>query len=936
MKKNILLLALLMLSFLAAIAQVDLTKKIATDAQVKIGKLENGLTYYIRHNAMPPNRLEMRLVVNAGSILEDDEQQGLAHFAEHMAFNGTKNFSKSALVDFLERAGVRFGADLNAYTSFDETVYMLQLPTDRKGLVDSAFMVLEDWAHQVSFDAEEIDKERGVIREEWRLGQGAEDRMRKSYFPVIFSGSLYAQRLPIGTLGVIDTASYETLRRFYREWYRPNLQAVIVVGDIDIQLAEEKILQHFAHIKNPDNARERAIFKVPGNKAPLVAIATDKEATSTVLRLLYKHDKQPTETYADYKRNLMQSLYSGMIMNRFREINQKPESPFITASSFYGGFMGRAIDAYNSFASIKENRIEDAIISLVKENERVRKHGFTPTELERQKTTILTNLEKRLREADKTNSSSFVWEYSSHFLNKSPIPGIQTELEMARQLLPLITISEMNALAPKWITEENMVVVLTAPETDNIKVPSEKRILELIAQAKAAEVAPYVDSFTDEPLMSAKLTPAKVLKTKNLPQVGVTEYELSNGVKVVLKPTDFKNDEILLSAFGWGGSSLFDDEMAFAANNIVRAVAASGIGNFSQVDLGKKLTGQTVNVQPFIENVRQGFRGSVSPKDFETMLQLIYLHFQGARRDADAFEAFRSQLSNQFRFMRSNPQAVFSDTLNKLANNQSKRAVLIPNEQHLASLTPENVYGMYDRLFGNANGYTFIFTGNVDESFLPLITSYLGSLPVKKQPEKWVNRDPGFPAGITDAKVFAGTENQSMVAIMLSNTFNWNETDRLQMSMLMRAFNIKLRESMREELGGVYGVGARHSVSQFPETKVNITVNWGTNPGLVDTLSKTVFHEMRQLMANGPTNDDLAKVKETTVRERETNDRQNNFWNQYLDFSYFNNSPLLSFEDFRKTVQAVNPAELKTIANKYFTPDQYLRLVLYPVEMREE
>lgn len=935
MKKNFLLFALLTLSFLLASAQVDLTKKITTDPNVKIGRLDNGLTYYIRYNAMPTNRLEMRLVVNAGSILEDDEQQGLAHFAEHMAFNGTENFSKSALVDFLERAGVRFGADLNAYTSFDETVYMLQLPTDRKGLVDSAFMVLEDWAHLVSFDAEEIDKERGVIREEWRLGQGAEDRMRKLYFPTIFSGSRYAERLPIGTLGVIDTASYETLRRFYREWYRPNLQAVIVVGDLDPQLVEEKIIQHFAHIQNPEKARERTVFSVPGNLEPLVAVATDKEATSTMLRLLYKHEKQPTETFADYQRNLMRSLYSGMIMNRFRELNQKPESPFITASSFYGGFMGRAIDAYNSFASIKENRIEDAILSLVKENERVRKHGFTSTELERQKTNIITNLEKRLKEADKTNSSSFVWEYSSHFLSNSPIPGIEKELEMARQLLPLISLNEMNALAPHWITEQNMVVVLTAPETDNIKVPSEKRILELIAQAKATEVAPFVDSFTDEPLMSAKLTPAKALKTKPLKHIGVTEYQLSNGIKVVLKPTDFKNDEILLTAFGWGGSSLFEDEMAFAAGNITRAVVASGIGNFSQVDLGKKLTGQTVSVQPFIENVRQGFRGSASPKDFETMLQLVYLHFQGARRDINAFEAFKSQLSNQFRFMRSNPQAVFADTLTKLANNQSKRAVLIPNDEHLASLTPDNVYGMYDRLFSNANDYTFIFTGNVDESFLPLIATYLGSLPVKKQAQKWINRDPGFPAGLTDAKVFAGTENQSMVAIMLNNNFNWNETDRLQVSMLMRAFNIKLRESMREELGGVYGVGARHSVSQFPLAKINITVNWGTNPGLVDTLSKAVFHEMRQLMANGPTDDDLAKVKETTVRERETNDKQNNFWNQYLDFSYFNNSPMLSFDDYRKAVQAVNTDQLKKIANKYFTPNEYLRLVLYPLDMKE-
>ncbi|MBK9290092.1 MAG: insulinase family protein [Bacteroidetes bacterium] len=376
--KKILLSLFSLLLIATAVSQPLLQKPVQLDPNVKTGQLKNGLTYYIQRNTTPPGRVELRLAVNAGSILEDDDQQGLAHFVEHMAFNGTRRFSKNALVNFLERSGVRFGPDLNAYTSFDETVYMLQMPTDRPGLVDSAFMVLEEWAAWVAMEGEEIDKERGVIREEWRLGLGAEDRMREKYFPVIFNGSRYADRLPIGTLGVIDTASHETLRRFYRDWYRPNLQAVVVVGDIDPAYAEAKIKKHFGHLKNPKRQRERTVFGVPDNIEPLVAMATDPEATSSVFRLMYKHPRKTVHTWADYREVLMQRLYSSMMAARFAELNQKPESPFITASSFYGGFMGRAINALTSFAAIKENRIEDAITRLVMENERVRRHGFTP------------------------------------------------------------------------------------------------------------------------------------------------------------------------------------------------------------------------------------------------------------------------------------------------------------------------------------------------------------------------------------------------------------------------------------------------------------------------------------------------------------------------------------------------------------------------------
>lgn len=913
--------------------QPDLTKPLPVDPSLKIGTLENGLTYYVQYNKMPEKRVEMRLVVNAGSILEDEEQQGLAHFVEHMCFNGTKRFSKSALIDFLEKSGVRFGADLNAYTSFDETVYMLQLPTDRQGLIDSAFMVLEDWAHAVTHEDEEIDKERGVIREEWRLGLGADDRMRKEYFPVIFKNSLYAERLPIGQIGVIDTASYEILRSFYRDWYRPNLQAVIVVGDLDIDMAEKKIKEHFAHIQNPENAPERVRYGIPGNKEPLVAIATDKEATSNMLMIIYKHDKKPVENIGDYKESFKRNLYNAMLNARLSEYNQQSTSPFLFASTYYGGFLGRSMDAYVSNARVKENRIEDAIETLVKENEKVLRFGFTASELERQKTQLLTRLEKQEKEKDKTNSSNYVRAYTSHFLDRQPIPGIEHELALAKQLLPLISIDEVNSLASKWITEENLVVVVTAPEKEGVRVPDKETILKTITSARKAQVEPYIDQVSSAQLVSKKLKGSRITGEKKLEKLGVTEITLDNGVRIVLKPTDYKNDEILLASFGSGGSSVFDDKDAFAASTITRAVGASGIGSFSTIELSKYLTGKTVSVQPFVEETRQGFRGNASPKDFETMLQMIYAYFEGARRDKEAFEAMKSQMLNQFMFMRANPQTVFVEKLRQLATQNSPRTIVIPSEEQIRSLEAESVYSMFDKLFGTANGFTFVFVGNFDiEAIKPLLTTYLGSLPADKPAIKWRNVSPGFPEGITDEIVTKGSEYKSMVAIMMENDFDWSQRNRTELSLLIRAFSIKLRESMREEIGGVYGVGASQNNQQYPEPVYNIVINWGTNPDLVDTLSKIVFHEINKLMADGPTAEDMIKIKETTIRERETNEKQNNFWSASLDFAWHNNQELLTFEEFRQLITSISSEDLKRAANQYFTTENYLRLVLLPEE----
>ncbi|MCC7317368.1 MAG: insulinase family protein [Bacteroidales bacterium] len=930
MKSFKLIFLFLWVALLQVGAQTDLQQPIPIDPAVRIGKLDNGLTYYIRHNSLPTNRVEMRLVVNAGSILEDDDQQGLAHFVEHMSFNGTKNFSKSALVDFLERAGVRFGADLNAYTSFDETVYMLQMPTDRPGLVDSGFMVLEDWSHAVAMEGEEIDKERGVIREEWRLGLGADDRMRKTTFPIMLNGSRYAERLPIGMIGVIDTASYETLRRFYHEWYRPNLQAIVVTGDLDVDAVENTIKERFGDIENPKNARDRMTYTISDNKEPLVAITTDAEATNTSLTLYYKHPRKELITYNDFKHRLMQFLYSSMIIERLQELNQKPESPFIYAYTYYGGFIGRAVDAYTSSAVVKQNQIEKAVETLVVENQRVKQHGFTSTELERQKIQFMANLERRQKEKDKTPSSSFVREYTSHFLSNSPIPGIDNEVEMTKMLMPLITLEDMNNLATQWITDENRVIVVTAPDKEEVIVPDKATILSVIENAQKIAVEPYIDATNEEPLLSKTLEPVKIIEKTQDDNLGIHTFSLENGIKVIIKPTDFKNDEILLTSWQLGGTSLFEDTDAYAATNISRIADASGLGAFSAIELGKKLAGQNVNVNATIEELRHGLRGNASPKDFETLLQLVYLHYTPARVDENAFEAYKSQLLNRFKFMRSNPQMIFTDTLVKIISSNSPRSVMLPSEENFASLEAEKIASMYDQLYGNAAGSTFIFTGNLDpEASEALIAKYLGNLPVSKS-RQWVDRKIKFPEGITDAKVYAGTEYKSLVGVFFKDNFVYDSENILKFDLLAKAYNIKLRENMREEIGGVYGVGARLSFSQFPQPEYTLTINWGTNPELVDTLTTVVFAQMELLMADGPSDEDLAKVKETAIRQRESDDRLNYFWNSYMDNASFNQTKMVDYATYRQQIESVTIEDLKLIAQKYFNPNHFVKVTLYP------
>jgi len=907
------------------------------DTNVITGTLDNGLKYYIRKNTKPEKRVSFRLVVNAGSVLEDDDQQGIAHFNEHMAFNGTKNFDKNDLVSFLEKTGVDFGADLNAYTSFDETVYMFQMPSDRQGLIDSAFMVLEDWAHNVSYTDEEINKERGVVHEEWRLGLGADDRMMKEYIPIILKDSRYAEsyaeRLPIGKMSVIDSCDTDVLRRFYNDWYRPNLMAVIVVGDIDPAYAEKQIKKHFNRLKGPKNERERTVYNLPNNDEPLVAITTDKEATMTMAALLYKKEKFPFNTMTDFRRELKFDLYVKMLNARIFEITQDPDAPFLYAGVDYGGFLARSKDAFTMFAMTKESRINDAIELMILENKRVKQYGFTESELERQKAEMRSSLEKAFQEKDKTESRKFVGEYVSHFLEGRAFPGIENELIITNSFLPEITLDEINQLAFYMIKSDNLVVLITAPDKEGVMVPTKEEVLATIADVDNIQLEAYEEDVIAESLISTKLPGGTVTKVATDKNFGTTILHLDNGIKVTLKPTDFKNDEILMTSIADGGTSVVSDADFISASFASQIMGMSGVGDFDNITLKKFLTGKEVGVRSEIGTLTQGISGKSVKKDLETMFQLTYLYFTEPRKDTTAVKTFKSQMEAQFKFMLENPQMVFYDTLYKLATKNDPRTIVIPSVKQINSIDLNKAYSFYKNSFANAGDFEFVFVGsfNVDE-ITTLITKYLGSLPAGDGSNRWKDVSPEFPEGITEAVVNKGTEPKSSVAIMMDGDFDWNLNNRLQSQLLMKILSIRLRESMREDQGGVYGVGARQQLSRYPKSEQSVFVTWGCGPENVDTLVRTVFTEMQFLVNNGPKDVNLVKAKETYLRDLETNVKENKYWLNKIKDGIKYKSALASSEELIKLVNNTSKEALQKAAKLYFTSDHYLKVILMPEE----
>ena len=899
------------------------------DSAVTIGKLPNGLTYIIRENREPRNRAELRLVVNAGSILEDTDQQGLAHFTEHMAFNGTKNFPKQALVDYLESIGMRFGPDVNAYTGFDETVYMLQVPMDSTEVVRKAFAVLQDWAHNVSFEDEEIDKERGVIVEEWRLGRGANARIRDKQFPILFRGSRYAERLPIGEKAVLDTFRHDTIRRFYRDWYRPDLMAVVAVGDFETQTIRDLIDEHFALIPASAQPRERQLYPVPKHEETSFAIATDPEATWNSVDVVYKQNVRDEGTKEAYRQGIVESLFNRMLNQRFYELTKTPDAPFLRGSSGQGRWV-RTSEIYYLSAQVKEGGILRGLDALLTEAARVKQHGFTPSELEREKVEVLRGLERAYEERDKTPSRNYASEYIRHYLSKEPIPGITAEYGMYRDMLPGIQLTEVNGLAAEWMSDKGRVILVDAPEKEGLVVPGEDELLAAMSSVASKQVEPYEEAVTDEPLVATPPEPGKIVIEKRIKSLGTVEWGLSNGVRVFLKPTDFRNDQIQFAAFSPGGHSLVPDEDYIPASTATAMVGEGGIGTFDLISLQKKLAGKVASARPFIGTTHEGLRGGASPKDIETLFELIYLTFTAPRPDTTAFLAYRERLKGMLENRNARPETAFGDTIQVTMAQYHHRArpwsMAILDELDL-----EKSLSVYRDRFSDAGDFTFIFVGNLDlEALKPLVAAYLGGLPSAGRIESW--RDVGMrpPSGVVEKVVKRGLEPKSRVQIIFTGPFEWERQNIYDFYSMRDVFRIKLREVLREDEGGTYSPGVSGSVSHFPVGRYSVRVSFGCNPERVDELTSVVFTQIDSLRDVGTTETYVQKVQETQRRGRETSLRDNGFWLGSLQSRLQNGDDLETILRYDELVDGLTTADVQETAKRYFNRENYVKVVLYP------
>lgn len=931
------LVLLLSMVFCTLTAQEKPADKLPVDPKVKIGTLSNGLTYYIRKNLKPENKVELRLVVNAGSILEDDDQQGLAHFTEHMAFNGSANFEKNDIVSFLQSIGVEFGADLNAYTGFNETVYILPIPTEKRDNLEKAFQILQDWAGAVTFDPEEIDKERGVVLEEERSGRGAEERMFRITYPRMLEGSKYAERLPIGKVEVLKNFKPETIKRFYADWYRPDLMAVIVVGDIEVDDAEQLIRKHFSTLKNPAAPRPRKEVPIRPRKKSEGLVVTDKEATHHLIDINFPYQPvQDQSTLGAYRELLVRGLFTSMLSQRMQELMQKEEPPFLYAANTFGS-LPRGYEGYNAYAYLSNAGVQAALRALIAENERARKFGFTPGELDRTKKMMLKSIERAYNERDKTESARLVSEYIRHFLEQEPIPGIENEYRYYQRFMEEITLEEVNTYAARAIPrpETPKLVILTGPEKAEFNIPSGEELLAMTEAAYQQEVQPYEEKAIASTLIDAPPQPGSIAAEKENKPLGTTELTLGNGVTVILKPTDYKNDQVILTASRLGGIYNYGAADRVNAEYAASIVAQMGISGFSPIDLRKVLAGKNASVTPRISTISESMSGQSSATDVETMFQLVYLYFTAPRKDQELFRSFVNKQQAMYQNMQVDPQYAFQTAVLEALYKNHPWAPQLPSPETFSRINLDRALQIYRDRFGNARGFTFVITGKFDiDTMKPLVETYLGSLPSAGKPAAY--KDVGLRpvAGPLKKEVEKGSEPKSLIRIFWNGEAPFSEDENLRLQALVEIMNIKIIESLREDLSGIYGGGMYGSLNKYPYNHYSIGITIPCGPENVDRLIEAALAEIAKLQAGGPSQDDLNKVKETWKQQYLVSIKENSFWAQQILQSMQNGSDPARILTYLQRVEALTPRDVQEVAKKYLDTKKPLLFILNPEQQQ--
>ena len=912
---------------------------LAFDPTVVRGTLVNGLSYYVKHNEEPRNRVQLSLVVKAGSILEEEDQRGLAHFVEHMAFNGTERFEKQQIVDYLESIGSTFGADLNASTGFDSTMYWLEIPADDPEILETAFQILSDWAYAVTLAPDEVELERGVILEEWRLRRGFGARFQDNWFPLIFGDSRYNERSPIGLPEIIETAPPERLREFYERWYRPDLMAVIAVGDFDAEVIEAKVQQHFAPPPEGEASQARAAaadstsrprFEVPEHDAPRINVFSDPEAPGTQMFLLRKIPPETGQDLAALRRIVVDRLAFMMLNARLFERGQVEDPPYLGAGGSGGPFVD-PVDLVQFGAWVEQDGVEPGFAALLEEMQRVRQHGFTDSELAREKINLLSAVERVYKERDQLESANLVQEYTEHFLSGTPVPGVEAEWELYQELLPQVSLAEVADLAASWAEPGNTVLLVLRPEgTDGSSDADLASVL--LSQLEAADtlaVEPYEDEFDDVPLLATLPTAGSIDSEEQIESIDALKWTLSNGITVIAKQTDFRNDEVVFGAFSPGGHSLVADADHVSAVYADQLVAGSGVGEHNNVALDKLLAGKRVSVSPYIGEMFEGFRGRTSPEDIETLFQLITLYATAPRLDPIYYSTYESSLRSIAETRADQPDAAFSDAVNTvLSQNHFRRRPL--TLELLEELSLERAEAVYADRFADLGDATFVFVGAFDwETLRSLTATYLASLPTSGRVEQW--RDVGVdpPTGLEDHVVRSGIEPRSRTVVVFAGEAMLSRQEALTLTAAAEILTIRLRERLREELGGTYSVGANARSTLLPDPEYRVSIGFGSDPARAEELLAEVFEELDWLREGGE-QEYLDTVKELLRTPREEQLRDNGFWLSQIQTVTRRGEAFTATTGFEDRLDALTLEEVAAAARRFLTEDRYVKVVLLP------
>lgn len=916
MKKLTVFLTLLILLSGSLFAQQPQLPPLPTDPNIRYGVLDNGLTYYIRHNDMPKQRADFYIVQKVGAILENDDQNGLAHFLEHMSFNGTQHFPNKGIINFLQNHGVKFGENINAYTALDQTVYNLSdVPTTTEGVIDSSLLVLHDWSHSLLLTDKEIDAERGVIMEEWRTRSGADMRMWTKSNKLKFPGSQYAKRDVIGDTAVIQHFKYNTLRDYYAKWYRPDLQGIIVVGDINVDEVEAQLKKIFADVPKPVNPAERVIYTIDDNKDPIVAIVTDPEARMTRIELEYKHDKMPKDmqlSVAGYAIGVINSLVYRMMSERFDEITNQANAPFVGAYANYGELV-KSKDAFDMIAVPKEGQELEGLDAILLQAQKLKKYGFTASELERAKADYLKSMEKAYNERNDQKNDTYVREYIRNFLDNEPIPGIETEYQMAQAMLPKITVAQVNQLAQSYVTDSNLIVTIMAPEKATVKIPTKTQVLEAIDKSETEEIEAPKNDEVNKPLMDKKPKAGKIKKITENKVIGTTEMTLSNGIKVVFKSTTFKKDEILMSAYSDGGLSLIKNVSDLPSATLATSIVSNnGIADFSATDLSKALSGKIADVSPYISKYSEGMSGNSSVSDLETMLQLTYLYFTAPRKDDNAYEAMINMYKTSLANAAANPNKAFSDTINEVLSDYDPRTVLM-NLATLDKVNQDKAIEIYKERFANPADFTFVFVGNIDpknKEIQNLVATYLGGLKTTKAVEKYADDYRSNPKGkVTKTFTREMTTSKASNFIYFSGKLPYDMKTKVAIDAIENILSMRYIESIREREGGSYGVGVRGAAYNIPYDKALIYMQFDTDPAKEEKMLELIYEEVNTVIKDGPLAEDLTKVKENFLKKYSEDIEQNSYWKGILQDYY--EDKLNYATDYAETVKALDAATIQ-------------------------